>query len=159
MKETAQSSSVYMNISSCTLHFTDGKKVSIAGDGKKSLIVSVMLNENNGSGIRESVIKHYKSAKTLPELAELCGYTCTKTFSRHFIKSFNTTPKQWILDMRVQEMFQYLQETDKSFEEISHKLDFKNLSHFNNFCKKRTGKTPSEIRKEKMDVFQENSDI
>ena len=146
MKETTKASSVYANISSCTLSFVDGKKVNISGGGKKSLIVSVLLNESDFTPLNESVMRHFKNAESLPELARLCGYTCTKTFTRHFIKHFGETPKQWILNMKQEEMILLLKETSYSYERISSILKFKNLSHFNNFCKKRTGFTPKEIR-------------
>ena len=146
MKETTKASSVYANISSCTLSFVDGKKVNISGGGKKSLIVSVLLNESDFTPLNESVMRHFKNAESLPELAGLCGYTCTKTFTRHFIKHFGETPKQWILNMKQEEMILLLKETSYSYERISSILKFKNLSHFNNFCKKRTGLTPKEIR-------------
>lgn len=146
MKETTKASSVYANISSCTLSFVDGKKVNISGGGKKSFIVSVLLNESDFTPLNESVMRHFKNAESLPELAGLCGYTCTKTFTRHFIKHFGETPKQWILNMKQEEMILLLKETSYSYERISSILKFKNLSHFNNFCKKRTGLTPKEIR-------------
>jgi uridine kinase len=129
-----------------TYNFVTGKKVNISGGGKKSLIVSVLLNESDFISLNEAVMKHYKSAETIPELAKLCGYSCAKTFSRHFIKHFNETPKQWILNMKQEEMIMLLKETTYSYERISSMLRFKNLSHFNNFCKKRTGLTPKEIR-------------
>ncbi len=146
MKEATKASSIFANISSCTLSFVDGKKVNISGGGKKSLIVSVLLNESDFTLLNESVMKHFKDAETVPELAKMCGYSCTKTFSRHFIKHFGETPKQWILNMKQEEMILMLKETTYSYERISSMLKFKNLSHFNNFCKKRTGFTPKEIR-------------
>ena len=147
MKETVQSSSVYVNISSCIINFKDGRKIYIKGDGDRSLIVSIIEVEATvKSNFRELVLKNYKKAESIPEMAELCGYNCTKTFARHFFKSFNTTPKQWILDMKAEEMLSYLKNTNNSLVEISKKLKFKSLSHFNNFCKKRTGLTPTELR-------------
>ena len=146
MKEATKASSIFANISSCTLSFVDGKKVNISGGGKKSLIVSVLLNESDFTLLNESVMKHFKDAETVPELAKMCGYSCTKTFSRHFIKHFGETPKQWILNMKQEEMILLLKETSYYYERISSILKFKNLSHFNNFCKKRTGLTPKEIR-------------
>jgi len=146
MKEAVHSSSVFVNIDSCTLSFKDGRKMNISGDGKKNLIVSVIVNEPNLSDFKEAVMKHFRNSETLPELAEKCGYYCTKTFSRHFIKQFNETPKQWMLKIREEEMIHLLKNTIYTYEQISTLLKFKNLSHFNNFCKKRTGLTPSEIR-------------
>src|SRR5690554_1429908 len=146
MKEAVQSSSVFVNIESCILSFKDGKKINIHSDNDKSLIVSVIINDPNLSGLREAVLKHFRSSDTLADLAEKCGYACTKTFSRHFIKQFNETPKQWMLNVREEEMIHLLKNTNYAYEVISSILKFKNISHFNNFCKKRTGFTPRELR-------------
>src|SRR5690554_6872942 len=146
MKEAVHSSSVFVNIDSCTLSFKDGKKININTDANKSLIINVTFDEPNITAFKESVMKHFRSSDTLPELAKKCGYYCTKTFSRHFIKQFNETPKQWMLKIREEEMIHLLKNTIYTYEQISTLLKFKNLSHFNNFCKKRTGLTPSEIR-------------
>ena len=145
-KEAVHSSSVFVNIESCTLSFKDGKKMSIYSDANKSLIINVTVDEPNITAFKESVMKHFRSSDTLPELAEKCGYACTKTFNRHFVKQFNETPKQWMLNIKEEEMIHLLEHTNTSYEIISSLLKFKNISHFNNFCKKRTGLTPSEIR-------------
>lgn len=146
MKGAVHSSSVFVNIDSCTLSFKDGKKMNIYSDANKSLIIKVTIDEPNISGFKESVMKHFRSSETIPELAKKCGFACTKTFNRHFVKQFNDTPKQWMLNIKEQEMIHLLEHTNSSYEIISTLLKFKNLSHFINFCKKRTGLTPSEIR-------------
>lgn len=146
MKEPIKSSSLFVNIESLILNYKDGKKLNIYGDANKSLIVSVIVDEPIISGMKESVMKHFKHIETLPELAKKCGYNCTKTFSRHFVKHFNETPKQWLLNIREEEMIYLLKHSNSTYEIISTILKFKSLSHFNNFCKKRTGLTPSEIR-------------
>ena len=146
MKEATNSSSVFVNINSCILSFKDGKKMNISGDGEKSLTVSIIVNEPTMSRFKELVMKHFRNSETLPELAKKCGYACTKTFNRHFVKQFNETPKQWMLNIREEEMIYLLKNTKSTYNSISLILKFKNLSHFNNFCKKRTGLTPSEIR-------------
>lgn len=146
MKEAAQSSSVYVNIDSCVLNLRNGERIEVSGSGDKKLMINILLCDTKHLNFNELVLKHYKNIDSMDELAKLCGFACTKTFSRHFIKSFNTTPKQWILEMREQEMVKLLQETNYTYVQISILMKFKNLTHFNNFCKKRTGLTPSEIR-------------
>ena len=44
MKEIVHSSSVFMNIESCTLSFKDGKKMNIYSDVNKSLIINVTID-------------------------------------------------------------------------------------------------------------------
>ena len=137
MKETTKASSVYANISSCTLSFVDGKKVNISGGGKRSLIVSVLLNDSDFTSLNELVMMHFKNAETLPDLARMCGYSCTKTFTRHFIKHFSETPKQWILRMRQEEMILMLKETTYCGAVTSGKWIV--LIHFPFFCKQKSG--------------------
>lgn len=146
MKEKT-SPSVFVNVSSCTLNFFNGKSLMINGEGKnRFLVVNVTSCESINSDFNESVLKYFKTTKTLAELAHKCGFSCTKTFTRHFVKYYNETPKQWILNMKQQEMINYLTETEYPLERISQLLDFNTISHFNNFCKSRTGLTPKEIR-------------
>lgn len=70
MKETTKASSVYANISSCTLSFVDGKKVNISGGRKSSLIVSVLMNDSEYASLNESVMRHFKNAETLEETCQ-----------------------------------------------------------------------------------------
>ena len=149
MKESAQTSSVFVNIASCTLNFVDGKQVIIASDGKNNLIVSVLQDESDKIEIKKSVLKHYKKAKSISQLAEMCGYSCTKTFTRHFQSSLNTTPKQWILALKEKEMIRYLKDTDYSLKQIAVLLNFSNQSQLSHFCILRTGFTPKELRESK----------
>jgi len=149
MKNSAHTSSVFVNIASCILNFVDGKQVVIAGDGNNNLVVSVLKNEFDKLEIKESFLKHYKKAKSMSQLAEMCGYSCTKTFTRHFQSTFNTTPKQWILDLKEKEMIKYLKGTDYSLKQIAFLLSFSNQSQLSHFCISRTGFTPRELRESK----------
>lgn len=146
MNDIDQLSSDFANIYSCIIYFKDGRQIIIRDKNEMGFNVSVLSEEPKKSSFREDVMKYYRTSESLEELARYCGYNCTKTFHRHFYKQFNDTPKQWILKKRELEMINLLKNTNYTFKQISEILKFKNLSHLNNFCKKRTNLTPTEIR-------------
>ena len=64
-----------------------------------------------------------------------------------FIKHFGTSPKQFIIDLRIQRAKQMLAEGALSVSIISEKCGFSNPYHFCRLFKQRVGITPSEYRK------------
>ncbi|HRU13779.1 MAG TPA: helix-turn-helix domain-containing protein, partial [Dysgonamonadaceae bacterium] len=84
------------------------------------------------------------------DLSVRCGYRSTKTFTRHFQKNFDTTPKQWMMEMKENEVLHYLKNTNYSLTKIAALLGFANVSHLWNFCIKMTGMPPNKIRENKV---------
>ena len=68
-------------------------------------------------------------------------------FRKLFTKHFGISPKQFIIDIRVQTAKQLLAEGVLSVSAISEKCGFSNSYHFCRIFKQHTGKTPSEYRK------------
>ena len=143
-------SGLYENVRECILLFENGTQKIIRSDEMKgSLTVNVLKHLSAETNFVEAVLKHYKSARTLDELAKKCGYNCTKTFTRHFKNYFNSTPKQWVLEIRKNELISYLKNTKYPLKHISEDLGFSNVSHLSDFCLKKTGMRPDEIRSRK----------
>lgn len=71
-------------------------------------------------------------------------------FRRLFTKRFGISPKQFIIDLRVQKAKQLLAESGWSTAAISEKCGFSNPYHFCRLFKQHTGTTPSEYRKENL---------
>lgn len=146
--------SIYHEISECVLQFSDGKQTVISSNDTGSLLLVKVISGKSGKMyFVNSVLKNHKSSESIAELASRCGYDSTKTFTRHFKKYFNTTPKQWLLSIRKKEVFHLLVYTDFTLNKIASMLGFSNLSHMSTFCVKSIGKTPSEIRKSRSDLF------
>lgn len=61
----------------------------------------------------------------------------------------NTTPKQYINELRLQKAYNCIVLTQKSVEDISEELGFASYSHFNKIFKARFYITPGALRKEK----------
>lgn len=143
-------SNVYENVRECVLLFENGtQKVFSNNNVKGQLTVNVISHSSHENDFVKSVFSNYKSAKTLKELAEKCGFNCTKTFTRHFKRNFSTTPKQWLLIMRKNELISCLKNTKYPLKHLADELGFSNVSHLSDFCYKKTGMRPEEIRKNK----------
>ncbi len=65
---------------------------------------------------------------------------------RLFKHQFGITPKQYILDVRLQHSTQMLQETRKTVSDIAIACGFSSLSHFSRAFKDKIGETPIEYR-------------
>lgn len=68
-------------------------------------------------------------------------------FRKLFTKHFGISPKQFIIDLRIQRAKQMLAEGALSVSVISEKCGFSNPYHFCRLFKQRVGITPSEYRK------------
>lgn len=80
------------------------------------------------------------------ELAAECNIS-EVYFRKLFTKHFGISPKQYIIDLRIQRAKQLLAEGGMSVSLISEKCGFSNPYHFCRLFKEHTGITPSEFRK------------
>ena len=148
-KDQENSSYIYNSVVQCVLHFNDGKYKIIPDTEAGELLVVNIVRYNNKTELNfiELVFRHYKHAVSVNDLSERCGFKCTKTFTRHFKREFNMTPKQWLMLIRKKEVLHYLQNTDLSFSKIASLTGFSNISHLHNFCIDKIESTPAKIRK------------
>ena len=148
--DQSENNNIYGNVKECIIFFENGtQKVLSSNRKKEELTVCVLHHHIRDSGFVKMVFKHYKGVNSLPEFAAQCGFNSTKTFTRHFKQKFNTTPKQWLLLIRKNEVIHYLENTDYPLKKIGSLLGFANASHLRDFCIKRTGLTPEKIREMK----------
>ncbi|MFY9363118.1 MAG: helix-turn-helix transcriptional regulator [Dysgonamonadaceae bacterium] len=148
--DSTDSSVVYTNVSECIVRFADGEQKIISSQKSGDLlIVYIMEYKLEELSFVESVLKNYRSSKTVDDLSVRCGYRSTKTFTRHFKKNFDTTPKQWLLMMKKNEVIYYLKNTDYTFKKIAALLGFASVSHLWDFCIKKVGMNSTEIRSQK----------
>jgi len=140
-------SGIYGNVRECILLFENGTQKVISNNNiKGQLTVNVLTHLTKENTFVELVLHHYKNTRTLDELAVKCGFNSTKTFTRHFKQNFNMTPKQWMLSIKKNEMINYLKNTRYALKQIASELGFSNVSHLSDFCLKKTGMRPEEIR-------------
>lgn len=85
---------------------------------------------------------------TVKDLADSMHLT-RKQFNSRFLTVFGKTPQRWINEARAKNVCEEILHTDKQFKEIAADNGFASDTHFTRFCKKVTGNTPTEIRKQR----------
>ena len=148
--DQSENNNIYGNVKECVIFFENGTQKVFSSSRKKGELTVYVLNHRiRDSGFVKMVFKHYKGVNSLTEFAAQCGFNSTKTFTRHFKQKFNTTPKQWLLLIRKNEVVYYLENTDYPLKKIVSLLGFTNASHLRDFCIKKTGLIPERIREMK----------
>ena len=80
-------------------------------------------------------------------MATLAGYSKTH-FTRLFSKHYTKSPKRFVIDAKISRARQLLQESQLPIKNISDALGFCDVYFFTRQFKRRTGKTPGQVRKE-----------
>ena len=70
-----------------------------------------------------------------------------KYFSTRFTKECGSSFIAYLNDLRLFHAQEFLMQTDLKMYEISDRVGYNNVEHFNHIFKKKFGKTPSEYRK------------
>jgi AraC-like DNA-binding protein len=81
------------------------------------------------------------------QLALLSGRSVS-TFNREFKALYGTTPKQWLIDKRMNYAHSLLSEEQWSVTAVAVEVGYNNISHFIETFKKKYGKTPHQIKTE-----------
>ena len=84
----------------------------------------------------------------IESMVRLSNYSQTH-LARMMKKYFNTTPKHYINELRLQKAYDCIILTQKSLELIAEELGFNSYSHFNKIFKERFSVTPASLRKKK----------
>ena len=84
---------------------------------------------------------------TVAMLAQKCKIS-EVYFRKLFIKSYGITPKQFIIDMRINRAKQLLTDGLLKISAVSEQCGFSNPYHFCRVFKQKTGTTPTEYMKQ-----------
>ncbi|NDW11254.1 AraC family transcriptional regulator [Dysgonomonas sp. 520] len=104
------------------------------------------LLPGNDSLFTEEVYSLSLSVRSVRQLAERMNYSYSG-FNKRFRRVFNMSAYSWMRNQRAKQVYQDICQTSKSLKEISTNHKFATLSHFNEFCHKNLGNSPSEIRR------------
>lgn len=89
--------------------------------------------------------KHLLQPLSLEELAKLSGRSLA-SFKRDFQQQYNSSPKKWINDQRLEHARLLLQHSHKNVSEVAMECGFENTPHFIKIFKQKFGVTPNSIR-------------
>jgi len=92
--------------------------------------------------------KNYMFNVPISTFAIMTGRS-TSSFKRDFVTIFNTTPKRWLLEKRLEEASYLIKYKNEKAVDIYLDLGFENLSHFYTAFKNKYGITTSEILSKK----------
>ena len=110
-----------------------------------------LSTEHNSIGLIKEfnflVEKHFKSLTKVADYALLL-HKSPKTLANIFHKYIDKTPIKIINERRLLEAKRLLKYTDKTIQEISSELNFKDIQSFSHFFKTRLNQSPSNFRKE-----------
>lgn len=112
-------------------------------------MLNALSSENKtGTSILAPAIQHIENNISDPALSNTA---LAKTlgisevyFRKLFFKHYNTSPKQYILDFRIQKAKQMLVDTSFSITVIAGECGFSSLYHFCRAFKQHTGSTPTQ---------------
>lgn len=129
-------------------------------EGNRTKIISIFYNliyklsyiNHPDADILAPAMQYLEKNYTCPHLtnevlANLCNIS-EVYFRRLFIKRYGNTPKQYILDSRMNRAKQLLIDGTLKMNAISEKSGFSNPYHFCRLFKERTGLTPTEYMKQ-----------
>jgi AraC-like DNA-binding protein len=94
--------------------------------------------------LKEFMNKNFIFNLPIDAFANLTGRSLSG-FKRDFQESFNTSPKKWLKEKRLQEAYYLIKHKNKKPTDIYLDLGFENLSHFYYSFKEKYGLTTSEI--------------
>lgn len=104
---------------------------------------------NKDIGFHSKVMANCAKAKTVKELAELCGYSLTpfnKLFNAHFQHS---SPYKWMLQQNAPLIKARLWDKTVPIKTIATEFGFSDQPHLSRYCKRYFNATPLQIRRGK----------
>lgn len=131
--------------------------------GRKTMVRSyflqivVLLSRLYGTNVRHKEIEgisnaaafmetHYMEDIGTDELLNVSHYS-QRHFIRLFSATYNTTPQQYLLGIRIRHAYNMLRDKTLSVTEIATRCGFNDSNYFCRIFKKNTGMTPSMYRK------------
>jgi AraC-like DNA-binding protein len=117
-------------------------------DSENRLVDSFLSGniDKNKRNIKSLMKKYFLSNLTLNDYALLSGRSLS-TFHRDFKRYNDITPKQYLLDLKLEYACDQLKNSDKPVSEISYDIGYENVSHFIKAFKKKYNTTPKQLSK------------
>lgn len=93
--------------------------------------------------------EHFLRDLSVQDYAELSGRSLS-TFNREFRRIYDKSPKQWLIDARLDHAKDLVLATEKSVSEIASAVGYDNVSHFIKTFRQQFGDTPKQLRQSSM---------
>lgn len=106
---------------------------------------AVSINYSRLSGAISYIRKHYLQQISRKDLATLCKLSPSH-FDRLFRKMYKVSPKEYIIQLRLQQAKKLLQEPGRTIVQVAHETGFQDSNFFSRLFKKHFNITPSTYR-------------
>jgi len=104
---------------------------------------------NSGTEFASYILENSHQYKSVKELADAMNYTVSG-FEKRFKRVFEISPYKWMTNQKAEKIYHEISTSEQTFKQISYNFGFTSLSHFNDFCKAKLGKTPRDIRRNRV---------
>ena len=105
------------------------------------------VNKNRDKrNIKSLLHKYYLSNFTINDFAKLSGRSLS-TFHRDFKSNYKQTPKQYLLELRLNYAHDEILKSNKTVSQIANEIGYNNISHFIKAFKNRYKTTPKQLSK------------
>jgi AraC-like DNA-binding protein len=109
-----------------------------------AFLLEHFVNKRTAS-FKEVIEAHVLSDISLEELSQLCNMSVS-TFKRHFKRIYNTTPNEYMFDVRLENSKKLLATSEQSIDEIALLSGFKTTAHFSRKFKEKYTIPPSQYK-------------
>lgn len=102
------------------------------------------LSNKKKRNLKELMLLNYDKPLTIEDYAFLAGRSLS-TFRRDFKRQFDMSPKNWLINMRLEKAEKLLLKANNSIQQVSIEIGYDNPSHFITAFSKRFGITPKQF--------------
>lgn len=103
--------------------------LSISPKGESFIRAILSLKNQFKRSIREFMLDNFSKPLTVEDYAYLTGRSLS-TFNRDFKRLFHISPKQWLMDQRLEKARTLLAFNNTSVAEVAYETGYENISHF-----------------------------
>ncbi len=102
--------------------------------------------------VLQFVENHLSDSLSVKQMAQLVMFS-SRHLRRLFHQTIGMSPKQWLLERRLQRAATLLTQTDLPVKTIAAECGFNDLSHFNRAFRQRFGQSPTQYRRASLKGF------
>jgi len=115
--------------------------------GEMCRLVELKDNDSLAITARNMIYKQRLEDLSLPEISKHLGVSPGHLW-REFKQHFNSTPKHYHDQLRMQAIAERLRNSGQPIKEIAREFGFEDISNFNKFFKKHHSSTPGQFRRD-----------
>ena len=103
--------------------------LSISAKGKEFVQAILSLKNQEKRSIKEFMQSNYSKPLTVEDYAYLTGRSLS-TFNRDFKRLFKISPKQWLMEQRLEKARSLLSVNNTTVSDVAFESGYENISHF-----------------------------